>query len=563
MIIKRFVLKHKGLLVLVVILSIMASLGNVGIAVLLQLVIDVAVSGNNTGFWQIVIGATIYLLVFGILLYLQSYVGKRFICMMSKRLRESIYAGIQKHNPQDFSTNSTADYLSALTNDIKILEENYTQPVLKILQNGMIFVFTFVLLLKYSPYITGALIVCMVFMFLIPSLFGKTLQHLQKRYSDRLSSFTGKVKDLLSGYEVIRSFQINIPVLHEYNKENDSLTKSKLSADNLIAFNESLSMVLAAMTQLVVIFMASWFVMNDQFSGGVLLALIQLSSNFVSPILMVMQSLPPIKGSRPIIKKLEALIEYKDLAFTGIATPVFQNNLCMDKVIFQYNSDHPVIQNLSTVIERGKKYAIVGASGCGKTTMIRLLTASYNGYVGSIMLDGKDIHELDAEKYAHLFSVIHQHVFLFDNDIRMNIGLYGKFSEQAWEDALQISGVALFLPKLTDGLDTQVGENGCNLSGGQRQRVAVARAILHKAPILILDEGTSAIDMQTAYYIENQLLKVEGLTLLTITHNMNKELLGKYNDILFMEFGTITQCGTLDEILKQNGSFSRFYTLQV
>jgi ABC-type bacteriocin/lantibiotic exporter with double-glycine peptidase domain len=400
-------------------------------------------------------------------------------------------------------------------------------------------------------------------MFIIPSLVGQALQNLQMRYSDQLSVFTGKAKDILSGYEVIRSFQIGNFVKKKYDKENENLNNTKLAAEKLNSLNESLSMVLAAMTQLVVIFIASWYVMQGKFSVGVLLALIQLSSSFVSPIITVMQSLSQIKGSNVIKEKFESIIQYKEEDYHGEVMPIFNSCLEVVNVEFSYKQDEKILENLNVYIKKGNKYAIVGESGCGKTTFIRLLTAAYTGYFGNILLDGVDISKLNNREYIKLFSVIHQQVYLFDDDIGMNIGLYGNFSKDEWEYALDVSGVSKFLNKFPNGLDTRVGENGCNLSGGQRQRIAVARAILHKAPILILDEGTSAIDMQTAYDIEKRLIEIPNLTLLTITHNMSEELLSQYDEILFMRNGTLSQSGNLAKLLENNCSFRDFYKLHI
>ena len=166
------------------------------------------------------------------------------------------------------------------------------------------------------------------------------------------------------------------------------------------------------------------------------------------------------------------------------------------------------------------------------------------------------------EKLKKMISVIHQNVYMFDETVLENIRLYQKIGSESLDRALELSGVDRFLNLMPDGLNSPVGENGENLSGGQRQRIAIARALVQKTPVLILDEGTSAVDMQTAYDIESRLLKVAGLTLLTITHKMSEDLLGLYDQILFMENGQVAEKGTLEDLLKKQGRFFEFYTLK-
>lgn len=211
---------------------------------------------------------------------------------------------------------------------------------------------------------------------------------------------------------------------------------------------------------------------------------------------------------------------------------------------------------------KGKKYAIVGKSGCGKTTLVKLLTGNYSSYNGNITYDDTSLSDLDIEKVQSMASVIHQNIYMFDDSIRQNICLYDTFTGKNLSGALKTSGVEQFLERMPDGLLSKVGENGSNLSGGQRQRVAVARALIRNKPILILDEGTSAVDMQTAYDIESRLLAIDDLTLITITHNLSADLLGQYDQIIYMEDGDVVDTGNLTELLSKQAGFYHFVNLE-
>lgn len=199
---------------------------------------------------------------------------------------------------------------------------------------------------------------------------------------------------------------------------------------------------------------------------------------------------------------------------------------------FSFDGKEKILQNFHYRFQKGKKYAITGKSGCGKSTLVRLLCGHYGGYEGQILYDGTELHALLPGDIARLSSVIHQNVCLFDGSIYENISLFETYPKALTDDVLRESGLSEFIASLPEGLGYQIEENGANLSGVQKQRIAIARALIRQRPILILDEGTSAIDRKTADDIERRLLKKKGLTLINITHHIQKELESFYDDII-------------------------------
>ena len=222
----------------------------------------------------------------------------------------------------------------------------------------------------------------------------------------------------------------------------------------------------------------------------------------------------------------------------------------------------PCISGISLSIKKGKKYAFVGKSGCGKSTLIKLIAGYYSDFKGNVLYDEDNLSIVDVDKITALSSIIHQNVYMFDESILDNICLHEDYSKEELQSALSDSGLLHFIEQVPNGLEYHVGENGNNLSGGQKQRIAVARALIRKKPLLILDEGTSAIDMQTAYDIESRLLAISDLTLLTITHNMSKDILELYDEIIFMADGRIIEHGTFETLIAKHAAFYDFYQLK-
>jgi ABC-type bacteriocin/lantibiotic exporter with double-glycine peptidase domain len=208
-------------------------------------------------------------------------------------------------------------------------------------------------------------------------------------------------------------------------------------------------------------------------------------------------------------------------------------------------------------LKKNKKYVLVGKSGCGKTTLAKALIGHLNDYQGSILYDQVELKELTDQSFGKLSAMIHQNVYMFDEDIEQNICLHQTYKQAELQSAVQDSGVSLFLDEERT-LQTKVGENGSNLSGGQRQRIAVARALIQNKPLLILDEGTSAIDKQTATDIESRLLDREDLTLITITHSLDEDMLSQYDEIIYMEDGSIIENGSFSDLMASQGRFSQY-----
>ncbi|WP_027624603.1 ABC transporter ATP-binding protein [Clostridium lundense] len=556
---KECIKRNKLLLMFTIIFSIISSVAMVGLSLFIQATIDYVTVRNMDGFKRILIYSVGYGILIGLLYFIYDILSKMFIRNLLKMLRTKVFFGILRRNYKDFNSKNTADYISVLTNDMKLIEENYVVPLLLILQCSVMFTATVILLLYLSPLVTLGIFISMLLIFIVPNIFGKALQNRQLELSSRLSFFTSKLKDIFSGYDVIRSYNLRRNINKEFEEENNNLSNAKFTADKIFVINESLSQMLGMGTQFVAIFLSAYLVIKGNLTMGMLIAIIELSATFVQPVIMIMSNVPKLNSVKPIIKKIDDFSNYKDTDFIGKDNPYFNNNLEVSNLSFNYGNEKVVIDNISLRIDKNKKYAIVGESGCGKSTLIKLMLGYYSDFTGDIKFDGNSIKNLNIEKLNKMISIIHQNVYMFDKSIKDNIYLYKEFSKEQINDALNLSGVNKFIEETTDGLNYLVGENGSNLSGGQRQRIAIARALIQKTSILVLDEGTSAIDMQTAYDIESKLLNIENLTLITITHKMSEELLSLYDEIMYMENGQIVERGNLKELLEKREKFFNFY----
>lgn len=557
-----YIRKNKLLFILTILTSIIASLGYVFMAVLLQQLLDIAIDKNFQQFLRLVVFSIIYFVVLGFSLYLQSLLSKKVICKIMLQIRSDVFRGTINHNIEDFEKKNTADYISVVTNDVKMLEDNFLLPLFEVIQYTVIFISSFVLMIYFDIIVTICVVAAIAVMILVPSLLGGTLEKKQNMFSSKLADFTANLKDILSGFEIIKSYSMVKSVIQRFDKVNTETINSKYSVDRLFALNEGLSAFLALIVQIVVLFLSAYFIITGRITVGTLLGMVQVSSNLANPLIMIFTNVPKMKSVRPIVEKLENISKHSLTPPKKENIATYKSHICAKDLSFSYDGKKEALSGIDCLIEKGKKYVIVGKSGCGKSTLIKLLSGYYSTYTGEILYDDTEYHMLDKDNVVQLSSIIHQNIYMFDETIYDNICLHEHYPEERIEKVIADSGLTEFISELPTGLQYQVGENGSNLSGGQKQRIAVARALIRNKPILILDEGTSAIDMQTAYDIENRLLKMEDLTLITITHHLEPNLLDKYDEIFYMQNGRIKEKGCFKHLINTASCFSEYFHLK-
>lgn len=550
--------QNKGILFCTLCMGLIASALATGVSVILQQIIDVALSKDTAAFFHILIFTAIYMVILCTANYFSSLFTKHLTHKIIKAYRQNIFQGILRHVPCDFYKQHTADYISALTNDLKLVEEHYIATLFSTLEHMVIFLFTLFLLLFLSPLVTVVLLFTMALMFLIPAVMGKLLEKHQEAVSKQSAAFTDSIKDIFSGFETIHSYHLYPFITRKFQSDNRKESSVRFKTAKLFALNEGLSDTLAVLSTIAVIFISAYLVLRNQITMGTLLALVQLSGTFITPVVLLMQNIPKIQSVKPVIARLNSLADYRTEHLTGTEATALQDCIRMKHVSFSYTEQQPVLKDLSLTLQSGRKYAILGHSGCGKSTLARLLTGYTAAYEGNIYYDHTELRAADIASLSDFMAVIHQNAYLFHDTVKNNITLYKTYTENQFSEAIKDSGIQSFQRALPLGYNSPAGENGSLLSGGQKQRIALARALIRSPEFLILDEGTSAIDMQTAIDIENKLLEQKSLTLLTITHSLNEDLLRKYDEIIYMDKGAIVAQGPFGRLLEECAPFRNF-----
>ncbi|HIT89443.1 MAG TPA: ABC transporter ATP-binding protein [Candidatus Merdenecus merdavium] len=554
---KRYIKRQYPLLIATFLMCVAYSVVNVGIAVLLQRIVDTASSKNMDRFIKLIFIASIYISVLAIVYYVYNRTINKLSKNIIEDLRNELFSGILHRNYEQFMRNDSATYISSLVNDVNLLESMYVGPLIRIVQNSVMFVLTVILLLNYGDVIIIWLTFLLILMMVLPRKLGKSMQGRQSKLSNQMKCFTQVIRDYLSGYEVIRAANIENTIISKYKNENMLVTLRKYDRDNIISLSDSISCLLSSFMQVSIIFIGVFSIIRGNMTIGTLTALIQLCNMFTTPVSAIMQDLSEMKSAEPIVKKIEAYIchngETQNCHLGSI------NRVRLEDMCFRYPSKQENTLEIKELeFQRGKKYLVTGKSGCGKSTLLGLLAGYFQEYEGHIFLNETELRDISANDIYQKIAVIHQNVFLFNDTILENILLGQKHSDEDLERVLKMSGIDLFIDTIPRGLNARVGENGRELSGGQRQRIAIARALIQKKELLLLDESISSIDKQTGNDIENRILNISDVAVINVSHDLKEASLSRYDEILFIQEGKITEMGSYGTLRSKNGEFQKY-----
>lgn len=525
-------------LLLVFLIGIVVAFGTVYLAIILQDIVNIATEGDAEGFSMALLRAGIYLVLLAICKYTYGILEKIIIKRITSQLRSDIFSSAMNKELCTYTEENAGEYISTLTNDLKIIEENYLLPLFKIVENVVLFIFALVTILQISPEVLITLIVCMVGMAGVSSLFGNILQKRQEFFSNQIGQYTVDIKDLLNGYELFKYYNEAHHAIIEHDNFNSKLTRIKFRLDLGMAINQSTSDMLGLLTMFFVVIIGAYKVISGEVLVGTLVALVQLSNSFVNPIMEITMNIPKMQSTRKIMEKINKLCSRKNVEKIRLLS--FREHIEYKDVWFSYDNQNYALKGITLKFEKGKKYLILGKSGCGKSTLIGVLLGKCRPYNGIVRCDGNDLAECEI---TDLCAVIQQNVYILNRSIKENIELYRNFSDEEIKKVLLLCGFN----------DLDIEKNSLDLSGGQKQRISMARALIRKKPILLIDEGTSAVDTITSNEIEEELLKEKNITIITISHKMNPELMMKYDEIIYLEQGNIVEQGNYGELIKRKG----------
>ena len=556
----RLFYKNKMCFIASVIMTIVMSFLNLMISWLIQQIMDSMANQNMQSAVRCAWIAASVVIAYTVANAVYRAVYPRFLQRAMQQYRDYAFSRLTQKSLRSFSKEGTALYVSALTNDCTSIENNYLAATFTLIELLFCFLGALIMMLYYSP-VMLVLAVALSFLPVAVSMTaGNRLTEQEKEISKKNERFVSIVNELLSGFPVIKSFRAETQasrLFSQRNEQAEEAKKNKRRTEQLISLLANDAGIIAQMG----IFLAgAWLAISGKgVTAGVVIVFVQLMNYILNPISQVPLLWSNRKAAIALMEKLSDALSENVREEGREKINGFSEKIEVKDLTYGYEPESHVLKDLDVQFDAGKSYAIVGGSGSGKSTLLNLLMGSSSNYQGEICIDGVSIKNIESESLYQLMTSVQQNVFVFNDTIRNNVTMFHEFSDKEVTLALERSGLSELIEKR--GEDFVCGENGANLSGGERQRISIARALLRKSPILLVDEATAALDAATARAVSFSILNLVGMTRIVVTHRLEEAILRRYDKILVMKNGTICEQGNFDTLMQQKGQFYSLFQI--
>lgn len=481
------------------------------------------------------------------------------------RLRKDITEKVNRMPMDYFDTKPVGEVLSRVTNDVDTLGQSLNQSATQLITSVTTLIGVLVMMLSISPLMT---VVALLILPISVGLISFVMKHSQKYFSGQqeyLGNVNGQVEEVYSGHNVIKAFNKEDDVIREFDRTNDKLYESAWKSQFFSGMVMPVMQFVGNLGYVGVAILGGFLAIKKTIEVGDIQSFIQYVRNFTQPIQQVAQVTNMLQLAAASSERVFEFLEEKEEDQTvehPVSVEGLHGNVQFENVHFGYNPEKIIINDFSANVKEGQKIAIVGPTGAGKTTMIKLLMRFYDVNSGSIKIDGHDVRDFNRSELREMFGMVLQDTWLFHGTIMDNIR-YGKLdaTEEEVIQAAKAAHVHRFVQTLPGGYQMEINEEATNISQGQKQLLTIARAILADPKILILDEATSSVDTRTEVRIQKAMDNLmKGRTSFVIAHRLST--IRDADLILVMKDGDIIEQGTHTQLLAQNGFYAELYNSQ-
>ena len=559
---KQLTKYHKKSFYTFMIFNILVPLTNIAFAYSIKIIIDSGMSQNREALTQAILIGAIVIFIYASLNFISLRLRNKLVRQIMSRYKNKVFESILDRDYREFSKEKSGKFISILTENMKKIEQDYLHQYFNISKNISLMIFSLVAMFIGNWFLTLLVIIASIIPMMISGFIGQKSASLQNSSMIADQKYLAKVKDILAGFLVIKSFNVKDAIGQDYKNESEKLDEIYFIKGKFDVLSNVISQLSGMIVFLVAFGGGMYLVFGGHTTIGSVTAIVQLVNFVVMPLNEIGMGMSKFREGQATLNSFDVkdVIELQ----IGKTKEYFDDVISFSNVDFSYpNAEEKIFNNLSLQIKKGEKIAIVGMSGSGKSTLLNLLLRFYDVTSGHISIDKQDLQAISAESLYNLMTIVQQDVYIFDDTLKANITLSQSFTEDDIKKAVQQSGLESYILENELGLQTSCGENGSNLSGGERQRLSIARALIRKTPILLLDEATSSLDNKVTTEIENSILEIQDLTVLVVTHKLNKSMLKKYNRILFMKNGVIVEDGSFDNLMDRKGEFYKLVELSV
>ena len=496
---------------------------------------------------------------------IQGYLMTGVTQKLSYKMRREISEKIQRMPMNYFDTTTHGEVLSRVTNDVDTLSQSLNQSATQLITSVTMLIGVLAMMLSISPLMTVvALLILPVSMILVSMI----VKHSQKYFRDQqeyLGHVNGQVEEVYSGHTIVKAFNKEKEVTEEFARNNDILYESAWKSQFFSGMMMPIMQFVGNLGYVAVSILGGYLAIKKTIEVGDIQSFIQYVRNFTQPIQQVAQVANMLQSTAAASERVFEFLNEAEEDQTvehPVSVEGLKGNVTFDHVHFGYQPNKIIINDFSTEVKEGQKIAIVGPTGAGKTTMIKLLMRFYDVNSGAILVDGHNLKDFNRSELRQMFGMVLQDTWLFHGSIKENIR-YGRLdaTDEEVEEAAKAAYAHRFIQTLPGGYDMELNEEATNVSQGQKQLLTIARAILADPKILILDEATSSVDTRTEERIQKAMDNLmKGRTSFVIAHRLST--IRDADLILVMKDGDIVEQGNHEELLKQGGFYAELYNSQ-
>ena len=497
--------------------------------------------------------------------FIQGYIMTGVSQKLTYRLRKEISEKINRMPMNYFDTRTHGEVLSRVTNDIDTLSQSLNQSATQIITSFTTIIGVLIMMLSISPLMTlVALLILPISLGLISTIVKRSQRHF-KNQQEYLGHVNGQVEEVYGGHNIVKAFNKEADVIKEFDETNEILYQSAWKSQFFSGMMMPIMQFVGNLGYVAVAILGGYLAIKKTIEVGDIQSFIQYVRNFTQPITQVAQVANMLQSTAAASERVFEFLEEEEedqFAQNPVSVEGLEGNVEFDHVHFGYNADKIIINDFSAKVKQGQKIAIVGPTGAGKTTMIKLLMRFYDVNSGAILIDGHNLKDFNRGELRQMFGMVLQDTWLFHGSIKENIR-YGKLDATDEEviEAAKAAHVHRFVQTLPNGYDMELNEEASNVSQGQKQLLTIARAILADPKIFIFDEATSSVDTRTEVRIQKAMDNLmRGRTSFIIAHRLST--IRDADLILVMKDGDIIEQGNHEELLKQNGFYAELYNSQ-
>ncbi|HRM25044.1 MAG TPA: ABC transporter ATP-binding protein [Clostridia bacterium] len=484
----------------------------------------------------------------------------RFLERAMRQYKDFAFKKLIGKSISSFRDESAAGYLSALTNDAASIETNYLAQMLAMITKAVTFVGALLLMCRYSLLMTAIAAGLTVLPLIASLLTGSRLQAVESRVSERNGEFTAALSDCLAGFTVVKNFKAEREIFRLFAQSNKALEHEKFTGRRIKMLVGMIGAVTGIFAQLGVFIAGVYLSMKGgSMTPGAVVLFVNLMNFIISPIAELPGLLACRKAALGLVDKLAAALERSSSREGSETLNRLEHGIRLENVSFAYEPGKTVLHGINAEFEAGRAYALVGGSGSGKSTLLNLLMAAETNYSGHILADGIELSDISTESLYGTMAAIQQNVFVFNASIKDNVSMFRDFPKTEMDEAIARAHLGALIRER--GEDYLCGENGSGLSGGEKQRISIARSLLKKSSVLLADEVTAALDAQTAHRVSSDILDLQGITRIVVTHTLEESLLRRYDKIFVLRGGRIEEAGSFADLMANKGYFYALFTV--